>query len=957
MRLVTKTKVGRITLAIMLMGASVPAYAQIAADSPATDTGGTIDPFGTLDPFGGTIDPFGGTINPFGGTLNPFGGTLNPFGGTIDPFGGTLDPFRGTLDPFDGSNGITSANLVTFWSQFGTGWQEAKAKLDLLAVAPTDVARQQEFVGKMQTLMTQSDQYWGPHILARTGKSFKEGFADKLFAKYGVSLTDPASFARLTSSDRNKLIFDWYDGLQDFSGKDQVDHWMVTANWNPSITKTQGGGAKSIIGLIDGSVAATTEFSANLKGTTGTTATVKGHGTSVLSLIVSAHDGRGVQGIAPNASVISHTPFDKTGTASWKSVVTGINNLKLKGASVINLSLGVKGWTLGPDLVNVFKDVNVQNHANSTVYVLAAGNSGVRQTTNINLSGTNDAAMLVVGSVDPAGNISSFSNRPGTACLSLTATCATGNRLMDRFMVAPGELLLTSDGNGGLVRVSGTSFAAPLVSGAVTLLHDRWPWLVNHPREAANILLSSARDLGAPGTDEVYGRGLLDVAASQSPINFNALTFYEHTATNSAPVAQSASQVRASAAARSSAWEAEGVFFYLFETHGATHRDFQVPLSTRLIGQRANFVGNNNYFQSFVTGRLKDWMKNGSGFSDVQSITTPSRSGWSLGYDVIAPKVTGLERNAIAQLPSPNLKVAAPNGRFALSLGEGNGVRSIGGQKGFGLASDYDAGNGGVNPILGFASGGPFVKADVALNSKTELALGFTKNRLAAEDNIALSDADRSSLRNTEDYRANALNVRVTHRASNALTMTADYTKMREGNGLLGVQSIQKSDLQRGSATQSATLGATLDMPGKFTLAASATTAVTRAGNADQALRTTNKGVTSTAFAASLTKMGLFRRHDGLRVSISQPLTVESGKLSYTSIGVTDRQTGAIGEVTQSFSIADKSRRLTGELLYSTPVLKSGEVSLFGRADYMINAADNRKVDGLVIGGRVSLPF
>lgn len=54
------------------------------------------------------------------------------------------------------------------------------------------------------------------------------------------------------------------------------------------------------------------------------------------------------------------------------------------------------------------------------------------------------------------------------------------------------------------------------MSGAIALLHDRWPWLAQHPDATTDIILKSARDLGAPGVDPVYGAGLLDVTASQS---------------------------------------------------------------------------------------------------------------------------------------------------------------------------------------------------------------------------------------------------------------------------------------------------------------------------------------------------------------------------------------------------------------------------------------------------------
>jgi hypothetical protein len=45
--------------------------------------------------------------------------------------------------------------------------------------------------------------------------------------------------------------------------------------------------------------------------------------------------------------------------------------------------------------------------------------------------------------------------------------------------------------------------AAPAVSGAAALLKSYWPSL--NSSEVAAILLATARDLGAPGTDAVYG--------------------------------------------------------------------------------------------------------------------------------------------------------------------------------------------------------------------------------------------------------------------------------------------------------------------------------------------------------------------------------------------------------------------------------------------------------------------
>lgn len=57
--------------------------------------------------------------------------------------------------------------------------------------------------------------------------------------------------------------------------------------------------------------------------------------------------------------------------------------------------------------------------------------------------------------------------------------------------------------------LTGTSMAAPHVTGALTLLFERYPYLEG--TFIRDILLTTARDLGAPGVDAVYGWGIVDL--------------------------------------------------------------------------------------------------------------------------------------------------------------------------------------------------------------------------------------------------------------------------------------------------------------------------------------------------------------------------------------------------------------------------------------------------------------
>ncbi len=82
-----------------------------------------------------------------------------------------------------------------------------------------------------------------------------------------------------------------------------------------------------------------------------------------------------------------------------------------------------------------------------------------------------------------------------------------------------GKLYVDSEGYSYLY--SGTSFSAPQVSGAAALLAQAFPNLTG--RQIADILLRSAFDVGAAGTDAIFGRGILDIAKAFQPIGTTSL--------------------------------------------------------------------------------------------------------------------------------------------------------------------------------------------------------------------------------------------------------------------------------------------------------------------------------------------------------------------------------------------------------------------------------------------------
>lgn len=250
------------------------------------------------------------------------------------------------------------------------------------------------------------------------------------------------------------------------------------------------------------------------------------HGTSVLS-VLAGHDPGRLIGAAPFAEYL----LAKTDDVSPSDIASGERDLPIEedrwvaalewadslGAQVVNSSLGYNRFTDGSGYA--YEDLDGATAlttraaelavARGIVVVVAAGNEAADDWHYITVP-ADAPGVIAVGAVHPvSGSISSFSSRGPTA---------DGRIKPD--VVAPGQNVWGVSGRGAgagadpfslreYVPWRGTSFAAPIVSGACALLlqqHPQWT-----PAEVADALRSTATDLGPAGPDTVFGWGLIDV--------------------------------------------------------------------------------------------------------------------------------------------------------------------------------------------------------------------------------------------------------------------------------------------------------------------------------------------------------------------------------------------------------------------------------------------------------------
>lgn len=168
-----------------------------------------------------------------------------------------------------------------------------------------------------------------------------------------------------------------------------------------------------------------------------------------------------------------------------------------------------------PMIVQAFSAVEAAGIAN----VFSAGNNGPGVSTGgvpaqLVLDTLN---LFAVGALD--GNnatlpIASFSSRGPTTCAT-----AGGSFAIKPEVSAPGVNVRSADGRTGYGTKSGTSMAAPHVSGAVLLLKEAFPQLSG--RQLLNALYQTAIDLGDPGEDNVFGKGVINLPAAYNFLSAN----------------------------------------------------------------------------------------------------------------------------------------------------------------------------------------------------------------------------------------------------------------------------------------------------------------------------------------------------------------------------------------------------------------------------------------------------
>lgn len=222
-----------------------------------------------------------------------------------------------------------------------------------------------------------------------------------------------------------------------------------------------------------------------------------GHGTHVAGIVAAEQDnGVGVAGVAPSATIMPIRVLDESGSGSSHDVAHGITWAVDHGADVINLSLSG-----GHDPV---MRAAITDALDEGVVVIAAAGNTSSWINNTNLCDVDSypaayGDVIAVGSLNSNNKVSSFSLKRDYVDIA-----APGESILSTWPTA-----LTPWGYEPYYNESGTSMAAPYVSGVVALMKSDHPAIdVESIRSA--LLASAAPAAGATTRDPGRGCGRVD---------------------------------------------------------------------------------------------------------------------------------------------------------------------------------------------------------------------------------------------------------------------------------------------------------------------------------------------------------------------------------------------------------------------------------------------------------------
>ncbi len=246
----------------------------------------------------------------------------------------------------------------------------------------------------------------------------------------------------------------------------------------------------------------------------------EGHGSHVAGIIAAEKNDSGMHGVAYDADIYAFKAFNASGVAPAGATGSAYGLVEAIGAiDIINNSWGSDAdcssasecrTTIGTTMYDNWEDVS--QLSTPKISVFAAGNEGTDQPSaqcqtmayNSDISAVSVCVVAISYSTlgKDNGYLATFSNKCGKA----SSYC----------IAAPGDRIYSLTDSGSYTFASGTSMAAPFVSGGLAVVMQEFSSLT--PAQVVSRLLTTANDSGEYSQTSIYGHGLMNLNAATTAI-------------------------------------------------------------------------------------------------------------------------------------------------------------------------------------------------------------------------------------------------------------------------------------------------------------------------------------------------------------------------------------------------------------------------------------------------------
>ncbi|MEX2090512.1 MAG: S8 family peptidase [Candidatus Paceibacterota bacterium] len=283
--------------------------------------------------------------------------------------------------------------------------------------------------------------------------------------------------------------------------------WGIKVVYDEPVLEKTSGGAEVKVAILDTGIVKThldlknrvkdcKDFSSNRAPLVdGKCDDKNGHGTHVAGIIAAdgGSDGKGLYGMAPEANILAYKVCSDSGLCWADDIAVAIRAAADNGSNIINMSLGSDAES------PLISDAVSYAASKKVLIVAAAGNDGP-YVGSIDYPAAS-SAVVAVGSVNSFLEVSDWSSRG----INLT-TEPYVDEDQDIELAAPGVNIESAWKDGGYAILSGTSMAAPHISGLAAKL---WQKDAEDPASATRDLLHQfSVDLQPLGDDDASGWGM-----------------------------------------------------------------------------------------------------------------------------------------------------------------------------------------------------------------------------------------------------------------------------------------------------------------------------------------------------------------------------------------------------------------------------------------------------------------